>query len=289
MSGIAEYIAEKREEINTCLNAALPETDIAEKRVVDAMRYSLLCGGKRLRPILTLMCCEALGGGEDAMAVAVAVEMIHTHSLIHDDLPAMDNDSLRRGYPTCHIKFDEATAILAGDALIHQAFTHILKSGMDDGRKVKAAGALAGAAGHLGMVGGQMLDIQNEGKRMETDALLKLNALKTGELIRAACALGAIAAGKGESTFDEYALNLGAAFQINDDILDIEGSREKTGKNTGSDRSGGKNTLAGLLGMKEARRLCGEYTERAVRSVGFLGQKAERLILLAEYLQDRER
>lgn len=269
--------------------------DVAQKRVFDAMRYSLLAGGKRLRPIIMLYACEMCGGDPRAiLPFACAMEMIHTYSLIHDDLPSMDNDDLRRGMPTNHIKFDEATAILAGDALLNMAF-EITSSFEDENIKdkdvLKAISVLARSSGAMGMIGGQMIDIESENKTLTIEELKYLHSLKTGAIIRASGVCGAILAGADEEKIkavDKFCFNLGIAFQIQDDILDIVGDEKELGKKTGSDEQNNKNTYVTLLSLEKAEKLSREYTEKAEKSLDLFGEKAGGLLYIAEMLLGRK-
>ncbi len=237
--------------------AGLFTRDVPWGKLTESMRYSLLAGGKRLRPALTLLFCEAAGGEtRRAMPLAAAVELIHTYSLIHDDLPAMDDDDLRRGRPTNHVVYGEGRAILAGDALQAGAFELALSAPLPAGRLVEAASYLASCAGEAGMCGGQELDTA-EGTDRSLAGLTRLNDMKTGALLRAACVLGVIAAGGEEElrrAAELYALHLARAFQIRDDILDVTGSARELGKTVGSDAANGKPTYASALGVEEAER-----------------------------------
>ena len=258
-----------------------------ETQLFDAMNYSLLAGGKRIRPLIVLMCCEALGGKrEDALPLAAALEMIHTYSLIHDDLPAMDNDDLRRGLPTCHKKFDEATAILAGDGLLTYAFEHIANSSLGDNKKARAISVLAGAAGPYGMVLGQALDMNLNTDK--SDAVLNMYSKKTGALLNAAGALGAIAAGGSGDEFIEFTSSVGLAFQIKDDILDIESTAEELGKPIGSDEKNDKNTLVSIIDIDSAKEMLSAYTERAMAFAKGLEKDGELFIYLAQMLFGRK-
>lgn len=286
---IAEYAARCTERLDALCPLSDPDTD----RVTRAMRYSLLAGGKRLRPYLTDVFCRMGGGDPDvALVFGCALEMVHTYSLIHDDLPAMDNDDLRRGRPTCHRAFDEATAILAGDALLTEAFALLAGcEGASDRQRVAAVRLLAEAAGQHGMIGGQMMDIAAEGGQLPPEKLEKLQRGKTGALIRAACRLGCIAAGHLDGPLtaaaDSYAEALGLAFQIVDDILDATGDEKKLGKPIGSDEKEGKATFYTLLGDKEARAYAARLTDAACEAVkGIAG--AEPLILLARGMLSRD-
>lgn len=268
--------------------------DIPHKRVFEAMSYSLLAGGKRMRPVIMLYVCEMCGGNtEAALPFACAIEMIHTYSLIHDDLPAMDNDDLRRGRPTNHIQFDEATAILAGDALLNTAFeiTSSKNDGVNAEDVLRVISVLARCSGANGMIGGQMIDIENENKSMTIDELKYLHSLKTGALIRASGVCGAIIAGANEKSIkavDEFCSNLGIAFQIRDDILDVTGNEKELGKKTGSDLQNNKNTYVTLTSLEEAERLSGEYTAKAKKSLEIFGEKADGLLYLADKLLGRK-
>jgi geranylgeranyl diphosphate synthase, type II len=283
--------------------------------VRDAMAYSLFAPGKRLRPLLALLACEAAGGTlEAALPAACAVEMVHTYSLVHDDLPAMDDDDLRRGQPTCHKKFGEALAILAGDALLTAAF-EVLAAGCAPQVAAVSCLELARGAGAVGMVGGQTLDLQAEGKiagvreqesgvgenrngSCSTDncslttlrSLEDLHNRKTGALFRSALRMGAFAAHASEAalrTVDEYAAAFGLAFQVTDDLLDVESTADKAGKRVGKDAARGKLTYPGLLGLEESRRKAAELGRRAVAAAEQLG--APLLADLARYVVQRDR
>ena len=242
--------------------AELPQAGLAE-----AMRYSLLAGGKRIRPMLVLEFCRVSGGDvEAALPVACAIEMLHTYSLIHDDLPCMDNDELRRGRPTNHVVYGECTAVLAGDALQAEAFGTILRSNLPAERKAACAEALADAAGVDGMCGGQFLDMLWEGKVLSEEELTEINSRKTGALLTAACRMGVAAAGGGED-LDEaaarYGAALGLAFQIRDDMLDVLSTDAELGKPVGSDAKEQKNTYMALLGREKCQAMVVRLTEYA--------------------------
>jgi geranylgeranyl diphosphate synthase type II len=241
--------------------------------IYDAMNYSLLAGGKRLRPILTIEACRLCGGtAERALPFACAVEMIHTYSLIHDDLPCMDNDELRRGKPTNHMVFGEATAVLAGDGLLTAAFETMLE-GAKEGeplRGMEAALCLARAAGAAGMVGGQILDMAGEGRSLSMPDVEELQQLKTGALIAAAAEMGGIIAGAGEterSALRRYAQKLGLAFQIRDDMLDVTGDTASLGKPVGSDAEEEKTTFVTLKGLEECGQMVERLTDEAVKAL----------------------
>ena len=233
----------------------------------DSMRYSLLAGGKRLRPVFVFDFCRMAGGcWPDATPLAAAVEMIHTYSLIHDDLPCLDNDDFRRGSPTNHKVYGEAIAILAGDAMLTAAFGQIANApGLSDSAKVRAVGYLSHCAGEVGMVGGQVLDILSEERECTEEEILNIQNRKTGALIKAACVLGVLAAnGTAEQEYAamEFADHLGLAFQIRDDMLDVIGDAEKLGKATGVDTT--KNTFVRLYGLEKCGELVKEHTEAAI-------------------------
>ncbi len=257
----------------------------------EAMGYSVLAGGKRVRPVLTLAVCEALGGrAESALPLGCALELVHTYSLIHDDLPCMDDDDLRRGRPTCHRVYGEAMAVLAGDALQPEAFRLIAEApDLRAEQRVGAVAALASACGPDGMVAGQVLDIEQLSGSEE--ALRRLCRLKTGALLRAAAELGAIAAGAPEAARRQaaaYAEHLGLAFQVRDDMLDVIADQTELGKPVGSDKAEGKRTFVDLLGLEECGRLVEEETRLAKEAVsGF--QSGEFLLDLAEYLAGRRK
>lgn len=264
--------------------------DNAQNKIYDAMGYSLLAGGKRLRPVLALMTCEMCGGDEtEVLPFACALEMIHTYSLIHDDLPAMDNDDLRRGKPTNHKVYGEAMAILAGDALLNKAAEAALSAKTKPEKTVKIMQAVFGASGTEGMIGGQVIDIKNA--PMSEKELENLHLLKTGALIRAAGKIGAIAADASEQeaqAIDCFCKNLGIAFQICDDILDVQGNEEDLGKPVGSDRENNKTTYVTLFGTEGAKKLLREYTARAEKVLSdCFGEKSSQLLALAELLISR--
>ena len=271
------------------LEELLPKEHCRYERLIEAMRYSLLDGGKRVRPTLVLEFCRLCGGDvQAALPFACAVEMIHTYSLIHDDLPCMDDDDLRRGRPTCHKAFDEATAVLAGDGLLTAAFeTAAAAKGLDAEAVLRCVRILGREAGMNGMIAGQMLDLGAEHRRISLDALNLLQSLKTGCLLRAACELGCTAAGCTDArTLEaarEYGEKLGLAFQIQDDILDIEGDARTLGKTTGKDARDEKSTFPALLGLEACRALADRLTGEAVAALdglpgnGFLTELARSL------------
>ena len=259
-----------------------------QKKLFDSMRYSLLAGGKRLRPLFVLEFCRVCGGDvQKAMPLAAAVEMIHTYSLIHDDLPCMDNDDFRRGNPTNHKVYGEAVAVLAGDALLTAAFSYIAKSELSAQCRIQAVEILSNCAGELGMVGGQILDIESESRKCTAQEVLDIQSRKTGALIRAACQLGVVAAGGTQQQLDaagEFADHLGLAFQIRDDMLDVIGSREEMGKSVGTD--GVKNTFVQLYGVEKCGLLVEEHTQKAISALNIFSD-SDYLMWLANSLTNR--
>ena len=276
------------------LEKCLPARDGDLSELYRSMRYSLTAGGKRLRPILMLGAYRACGGsGADIEPFMCAIEMIHTYSLIHDDLPAMDNDDLRRGMPTNHIKFGEATAILAGDALLNKAFEVTAGAEYEHPeRALRAAAYLSAASGSEGMIGGQILDLAAERRTITLDELKRIHSLKPGALIRAACVVGGIMAGADEErlgALESYAEALGIAFQIRDDILDVTGSEAELGKPIGSDEESGKNTYVTICGLERSEELVAEHTAAAEAALAPLGEAGGFLKELAAYLVKRRR
>ena len=248
------------------------ETHEGYDRIFEAAKYSAMAGGKRLRPVIVLEFCRLHGGDiKNALPFACALEMIHPYSLIHDDLPCMDNDDLRRGRPTCHKAFDEATAVLAGDGLLTAAFETASKADVPAETALRCSRILSENAGMNGMIGGQVLDMLAEHRRISETELRLLQKLKTGCLLRAACELGCAAAGKTDAESIEaaraYGDKLGLAFQIEDDILDIEGDEKTLGKSIGKDAASEKSTFPSLLGLDACRKLAGELTEQAVAAL----------------------
>ena len=258
------------------------------------MRYAVLGGGKRLRPVLVYTTGEALGAQMDTLdASAAAVEIIHAYSLVHDDLPAMDNDEMRRGRPTCHVAFGEAMAILAGDALQALAFEILAGDTKHEPRRhVEMLRTLAAACGSLGMAGGQALDLAAVGASLSPDALDRMHEHKTGALIRASVRLGALAAGRTEAAtlaaLDEYGHAIGLAFQIRDDILDVEGDSDVIGKTAGKDAAQSKPTYPAILGMQASRARLMQLTHAAIAALAPLGGRASNLVELARYVAERE-
>ncbi len=265
--------------------------DCLQGELLEAMRYSLLAGGKRIRPVLLLSFCAASGGEmERALPAACGVEMLHTYSLIHDDLPCMDDDELRRGKPTCHMVYGEANAVLAGDALQAAAFRYVLSGSVEPECMAAMAAILAEAAGERGMCGGQYLDTGINSDEMDENYLRQMYTLKTGALLMAACRMGAICGGgtpQQLSAAGEYARNLGIAFQIMDDLLDVTSTTEELGKPVGSDEENGKTTFATLLGVNACRRLIAVHTEKAKTAVRGAFEDSDILCWLADSLAER--
>lgn len=286
------YLEERRGMVNRALEAYLPAVRGPAFRVVQAMHYSLFVGGKRLRPILCLAAAEAVGGDAgEALPAACALEMIHTYSLIHDDLPAMDDDDLRRGQPTCHKKFDEATAILAGDGLLTEAF-HIIAAAAPrfEGREavlLDISELLSKAAGYQGMVGGQMLDLMAEGRQITLKELETIHRLKTGALLTAATRAGALMGGGNRqevTALTSYGERFGLAFQVTDDLLDVEGDTAEMGKAAGQDEKRRKATYPALLGLEASKQWAGRLVEEAVAELEPFQDRAAPLRELARYL-----
>lgn len=282
------------EMINRRLTALLPVCTYDAPDVCDAMRYSLDGGGKRIRPVLLLESCRLCGGDvADALDFACALEMIHTYSLVHDDLPCMDDDDMRRGKPACHIAFGEATAVLAGDALLTQAFAAAANSEAakkTPARALEAIALLSKYAGAEGMIGGQVVDLQSEGKTIALSRLQTMDSLKTGALMRAACEIGAVLAGadnEKRAALVRYAEALGQAFQIVDDILDVTSDVQTLGKPIGSDAELQKSTYVSLLGLDRAKAAARDCTAAAVEALAVFGEDAAFLRSLAENLMTR--
>jgi len=279
--------------VETALDNLLPEPEGAESRLAEAMRYATLGGGKRLRAFLVMQTADLFAVSETCAArVAAAVEMLHAYSLVHDDLPAMDNDDLRRGKPTTHRAFDEATAILAGDALQTRAFEVLAEhdTHSDPQARCELVQALASASGARGMAGGQMIDMLAEGQELDGPAIARLQAMKTGRLIQFSAEAGAIL---GRAPLPQrhmlaaYGRDLGAAFQIADDLLDAEGSAEEAGKATGKDAAAGKATMVAILGPERARAHADMLAEQAARHLETFGTRATLLRELAAFAVTR--
>jgi len=283
--------------VEEALNKYIVEKDVPEKTIYSAMLYSLKAGGKRLRPVLALSVCDLLDGDADeVIAFACALEMIHTYSLIHDDLPAMDNDDFRRGRPTNHRVFGEGVAILAGDALLNFAFEVMLddtsKYGANTAGKLAAMGIIAKASGPSGMIGGQVVDLESECREISTQTLEYMHSRKTGALIRASVeAAAAICGASGEQfhALSGYSEKIGLAFQIKDDILDVEGEAGVTGKNTGSDSKNKKSTFVTVYGLEKSKLMLKAVTGEAIAYISAFGEKAWFLKELALFIASRKK
>ena len=280
--------------VNAMLDSLLPAVKEAEGRVVDAMRYAALDGGKRLRPFLVCASADLFAvSGVQALRAAAALEMIHCYSLVHDDLPAMDDDDLRRGRPTVHKAYDEATAILAGDGLLTMAFEVLADPATHPDGAIRAAlvTELAKASGAAGMVGGQMIDLQAPNLSLDHAGLVRLQALKTGALIACACRFGAVLAGAPEPAkvaLGNYGQKIGVAFQIADDVLDVESSAQVTGKATGKDAAAGKATFVSRLGLEGAKNEARALVEQAIEQIGIFGAAADPLRAAAAFVIRRQ-
>ncbi|MEJ2657825.1 MAG: polyprenyl synthetase family protein [Desulfobacterales bacterium] len=291
---LSAYLSSKRRQIDAALDSMFTDTS---RKIVKAMRYSLMAGGKRLRPILCLAAAETVGGkDQDVIRTACAIEMIHTYSLIHDDLPAMDDDELRRGQPTCHIAFDEATAILAGDALLTMAFEVLstIESTQENYAMdlIRVIHTLSTAAGYQGMIEGQMQDMEAEGQSLSLKDLEKMHTAKTGALIEASVTTGAILAKGNHFQIRQlkiYAKNIGLAFQVTDDILNIEGDPKIMGKNVGSDQTRLKSTYPSVLGMDQSKDFAQKLVEDALKALEYFDNKAHSLRAIAQYIVDRKK
>jgi geranylgeranyl diphosphate synthase type II len=293
MTAIKEQLAGYAKEVEAVLAACLEGKDVPPV-LLPAMQYSLMAGGKRLRPVLCAVWAEMLGRARgEVLQFASGLELIHTYSLIHDDLPAMDDDDLRRGMPSNHKKFGEATAILAGDGLLTEAFSLMLETCLPPDLTARAAAEVARGAGPSGMVGGQAVDMDFTGRSAQVSLveLRAMHAMKTGALITAACVSGAILSGKGDEDVARaraYGQNVGVAFQIADDILDVIGDQELLGKPVGSDEQSGKSTYPALVGLDESRRLADEAVDAALSALApYSGPQAEFLSALARYIVER--
>ena len=294
---LAEYLESRRVAVDAALDACLPKVPDVPESLAAAMQYAVFPGGKRLRPMLVLLAAEAADGAESAaMPAACAVELVHCYSLVHDDLPAMDDDDLRRGRPTCHKKFGEAMAILAGDALLTLAFEILARQSASPELAAASCRELAGAAGARGMVGGQVDDMAaaetGHVTRTSVELLKSIHARKTGALLRACVRLGGLAAGAGSEAMralDGFGQKIGLAFQIADDLLDACGAESVTGKRVGKDHGRGKLTFPGLVGIDESRRMARDLCRDACEQLAPLGSRADRLKELAQFIVERDR
>jgi geranylgeranyl diphosphate synthase type II len=294
---LIHYLDNKRDLINRFLLQIIDEY-FDDSRLCHAMKYSLMAPGKRLRPVLCLAAAETVGKiDSNVITAACGIEMIHTYSLIHDDLPAMDNDDMRRGKPTCHIEFDVATAILAGDALLTLAFEIFSSKSLNSNKNSKiwlqVINTIAKAVGYRGMIEGQMRDIAAEKNNLDLDDLKKMHHLKTGALIEASVTAGALLGGGGSITssirqLEIYASNIGLAFQVIDDILNVEGDPSKTGKASGTDQLRNKSTYPALLGLAQSKQFASELINNALQALTIFGNKANPLSALAKYIIERK-
>ncbi len=296
MFDLQAYLEHCRELVNRDIERRFPENE-ATPRLYTAMAYSLKAGGKRIRPALCLAASEAVGMvDEDVVAAATALEMVHTYSLIHDDLPAMDDDALRRGLPTCHVAFDEATAILTGDALLTLAFDILADTALasDKGPAVwmQVIRGLALAAGPQGMIEGQMRDIASENRFLSKEALKRMHALKTGAMIVGAVETGALLGGGNQTQVNHlraYAEHIGLAFQVMDDILNVSGDPDLMGKATGTDQERNKSTYPALMGLAQSRVFAGDLVSKALQALDNFDNRSEPLRALANYIIERRR
>ena len=298
-TAVADYVRARRAEIEAALAILLPAPPDCPAPVADAMRYSLLGGGKRVRPVLCLASADAVGGRTAAvLQAACAIELIHTYSLIHDDLPAMDDDSLRRGLPTSHVRFGEGMAILAGDGLLTEAFHALSSLPGDAARVLRAVRSIAYAAGPVGMVGGQAIDLasvkpgpQGRTAALDATALATMHAKKTGALIRAAAAVGAVLGGGSEAqiaAIDGAGAEFGLAFQIVDDILDVEGESAQIGKTPGKDAAAGKTTYPALYGVDQSRAMAEACIARAADGLASAGMSGSWLLGIGRWIVERK-
>lgn len=294
---LKHYLQERIHLIDNALERYLPADSVHPQSIHQAMRYSVFAGGKRVRPVLMLAACDAVGGSPDtALPAACAMELIHTYSLIHDDLPAMDNDDFRRGRPTNHKVYGEAVAILAGDGLLTEAFKLVsdprFASGLSADTKLAVIHEIASCAGTFGMVGGQVVDMESEGKpEIDLPTVQYIHAHKTGALIKASVVCGALVGGAEENQLQavrRYGEAAGLAFQIADDILDIEGTTEEIGKDAGSDQARGKATYPAILGLSAAKQEAAYMMEQALLAIEPLGRAADPLRAIARYIVERK-
>ena len=293
---LTQYLAERKEEVDRELSRVLPAEDAWPATLHRAIRHSLFAGGKRLRPILCLTAAETIGGeSEPALAPACGLEMIHTYSLIHDDLPALDNDALRRGVPTCHVVFGEAIAILAGDALLTHGLGTLARYPEDEifnEPKILVVNAVVDAIGTTGMIGGQVADLEAEQEQSPSQALVeKIHESKTGRLIRASLAVGGLlsfAEDEDLARLDTYGRAIGLAFQIKDDLLDLEADAATLGKASGKDAAAGKATFPAVWGVERSRAMLREKVEEAVAAAAVLPNAGGRLADLARFVGERK-
>jgi geranylgeranyl diphosphate synthase, type II len=290
------FLTQRKQIVDKALEECLPPVSGLEKSVIEAARYSLFAGGKRLRPILCMQAAEVVGASYEAvMQVACAMEMIHTYSLIHDDLPAMDNDDFRRGMPTNHKVFGEAVAILAGDALLTEAFELVARmhdnASISAEKIIRAIRIMTKAAGYRGMIGGQIIDLECENLEVDIATVEYMHIHKTGAMLSACLELGALLGGGSEAeiaALTKYGQHFGLAFQITDDLLDVEGDVALMGKTPGSDRAKNKKTYPAILGIAKSRESARLHVEEALRAISSFSESAEPLRAIARYLLVRQ-
>lgn len=292
---LKKYLSERKQLVEAALERLFPVASGLQKQVIEAARYSLFAGGKRIRPILCLAAADTAGGAMDAvMPAACALEMIHTYSLIHDDLPAMDNDDFRRGVPTNHKVYGEAIAVLAGDALLTEAFEYLgacEAEGVDPERVLKVIRIAVKASGYRGMIGGQVIDLECENRKVDLATVEYMHIHKTGALLSASLEIGAVlGGGEGQliKALKNYGHHLGLAFQITDDLLDVEGDAAVMGKKPGSDVAKHKMTYPALLGVTQSREAAADHVAQALDAVAPFGDTAEPLRAIARYLLVRK-
>ena len=286
------YLSRRKQLVEASLERIFPVASGLQKRVIEAARYSLFAGGKRLRPILCLAAAEVVGADlEPVLPAACALEMIHTYSLIHDDLPAMDNDNFRRGVPTNHKVFGEAIAILAGDALLTEAFEYFVLSGVSPDKVTEVIRIAVKAAGYRGMIGGQVIDLECEDRKVDLATVEYMHIHKTGALLTASLEIGAVLGGGDQaqtSALKNYGHHIGLAFQITDDLLDVEGDPALMGKTPGSDAAKNKMTYPALLGVVRSRDAAREHVESSLEALAAFDEKAEPLRAVSRYLLVRK-
>ncbi len=296
MFNLKSYLNKKVKQVNCVLLDILQESSDSS-RILKAMKYALMAGGKRIRPVLCIAAAEAVGNeSPNVLKAACALEVVHTYSLIHDDLPAMDDDDLRRGKPTCHIAFDEATAILAGDALLTLAFQILssieCKTRTDMVKLLRIIHTISSAAGYKGMIEGQMRDLSSENSRLDIEDLSTMHALKTGALIEASVNTGILLGGGSEKQIQQlgiYATNIGLAFQVTDDILNVEGDAELMGKAIGTDEIRNKSTFPSLLGINESKIFKKKLINNALQALDNFDSRSDPLRAIASYIIERKR
>lgn len=293
MEELKQYLKERAKDVDTALDSYLPSARSRPATIHKAMRYSLFAGGKRLRPILCLAAAEACDGEiEEAMPSACAVELMHTYSLVHDDLPCMDDDDLRRGRPTCHKVFGDGMAVLTGDALLTEAFLVLAQTSPTRRYPMSAFVAeLAITGGSTKLIGGQVMDLEGEGKDLTKAQLIRIHEAKTAALLTSSIRLGAMSANATSTKLEAltvFGYNLGLAFQVIDDILDVTQTTEQLGKTAGKDEAVAKATYPAVLGLEKARKEAHRYTDTAMAALKPFGSKATHLRQIAEYLLDRD-